>query len=163
MARTAVGGVILAHHELAVGVRLGLANLDDVILQCRTQGKGDKSGLNTREIVGAYRRAGVPYEKRIIGAAFYGRHFEITSFEDHGLLQPSGGGLPDPSYGEITPEYLRENNFQVYWDADAEANYLWNGRTLVNYESPKAVRLILVFNKTVKNRFIRLLFQQPAA
>jgi hypothetical protein len=24
-------------------------------------------------------------------------------------------------------------------------------------------RLILVFNKTVKNRFIRLLFQQPAA
>ena len=25
------------------------------------------------------------------------------------------------------------------------------------------VLLILVFNKTVKNRFIRLLFQQPAA
>jgi len=25
------------------------------------------------------------------------------------------------------------------------------------------LRLILVFNKTVKNRFIRLLFQQPAA
>ena len=38
MARTAVGGVVLAHHELAVGVRLGLANLDDIILQCRTQG-----------------------------------------------------------------------------------------------------------------------------
>jgi len=103
--------------------------------------KGDKSGLNTRDTVEAYHRAGVPYEKIIIGAAFYGRHFAVTSFENHGLLQPSGGGLPGPAYGEITPEYLRENNFQIYWDADAEANYLWNGRTLVSYESPKAVRL----------------------
>ena len=31
--------------------------------------KGDKSGLNTRDTVEAYRRAGVPYEKIIIGAA----------------------------------------------------------------------------------------------
>lgn len=56
--------------------------------------KGDKSGLNTRDTVEAYHRAGVPYEKIIIGAAFYGRHFAVTSFENHGLLQPSGGGLP---------------------------------------------------------------------
>lgn len=62
--------------------------------------KGDKSGLNTRDTVEAYHRAGVPYEKIIIGAAFYGRHFEVTSFENHGLLQPSGGGLPGPAYGE---------------------------------------------------------------
>lgn len=109
--------------------------------------KGDKSGLNTRDIVEAYRRAGVPYEKLIIGAAFYGRHFAVTSFENHGLLQPSGGGLAGPTYGEITPEYLRENNFRVYWDADAEANYLWNGRTLVSYESPKAVRLKCAYVK----------------
>lgn len=109
--------------------------------------KGDKSGLNTRDIVEAYRRAGVPYEKLIIGAAFYGRHFAVTSFENHGLLQPSGGGLSGPAYGEITPEYLRENNFRVYWDADAEANYLWNGRTLVSYESPKAVRLKCAYVK----------------
>ena len=112
--------------------------------------KGDKSGLNTRDTVEAYRRAGVPYEKIIIGAAFYGRHFEVTSFENHGLLQPSGGGLPGPAYGEITPEYLRENNFQIYWDADAEANYLWNGRTLVSYESPKAVRLKCKYVKEKK-------------
>ena len=38
MPRPAVGGVILAHHELAVGVRLGLANLNDIVLQRRTQG-----------------------------------------------------------------------------------------------------------------------------
>ena len=112
--------------------------------------KGDKSGLNTRDTVEAYHRAGVPYEKIIIGAAFYGRHFEVTSFENHGLLQPSGGGLPGPAYGEITPEYLRENNFQIYWDADAEANYLWNGRTLVSYESPKAVRLKCKYVKEKK-------------
>ena len=112
--------------------------------------KGDKSGLNTRDTVEAYHRAGVPYEKIIIGAAFYGRHFAVTSFENHGLLQPSGGGLPGPAYGEITPEYLRENNFQIYWDADAEANYLWNGKTLVSYESPKAVRLKCKYVKEKK-------------
>ena len=112
--------------------------------------KGDKSGLNTRDTVEAYRRAGVPYEEIIIGAAFYGRHFEVTSFENHGLLQPSGGGLPGPAYGEITPEYLRKNNFQIYWDADAEANYLWNGKTLVSYESPKAVRLKCKYVKEKK-------------
>lgn len=43
--------------------------------------KGDKSGLNTRDTVEAYHRAGVPYEKIIIGAAFYGRHFEVTSLK----------------------------------------------------------------------------------
>ena len=32
-----------------------------------------------------------------------------------------------------------------------------------NGKSGAKIRLILVFNKTVKNRFIRLLFQQPAA
>ena len=35
----------------------------------------------------------------------------------------------------------------MYWDADAEANYLWNGRTLVSYESPKAVRLKCAYVK----------------
>ena len=61
--------------------------------------RGDKSGLNTRDTVEAYHRAGVPYEKLVIGAAFYGRHFAVTSFENRGLLQPSGGGLPGPTYG----------------------------------------------------------------
>ena len=33
----------------------------------------------------------------------------------------------------------------------------------VGYNSDTREALILVFNKTVKNRFMRLLFQQPAA
>lgn len=102
--------------------------------------KGDTSGLNTRDVVEDYHRAGVPYQKLIVGVAFYGRHFEVTSYTNNGLLQPSGGGIPGPSYGEITEAYLRENGFQIYWDPDAEANYLWNGKTLVSYESPGAVR-----------------------
>ena len=102
--------------------------------------KGDTSGLNTRDTVERCHAAGVPYGKIIIGAALYGRHFAVTSGKNHGLLQSSGGGLPGPVYGEITEGYLRENGFSVYWDADAEANYLWNGKTLVSYESPEAIR-----------------------
>ena len=64
--------------------------------------KGDKSGLNTRDTVEAYHRAGVPYEKLVIGAAFYGRHFAVTSFENHmAFCSPSGGGLPGPTYGRL--------------------------------------------------------------
>lgn len=116
--------------------------------------KGDTSGLNTREVVEDYHAAGVPYEKLIVGAAFYGRHFEVENRENNGLLQPSGGGLPGPTYGEITESYLRENGFQVLWDEDAEANYLWNGKTLVSYESPEAIRRKCEFVREKKLRGI---------
>jgi len=43
----------------------------------------------------------------------------------------------------------------------AEQEMFCNGWIL--NENGAVLRLILVFNKTVKNRFIRLLFQQPAA
>lgn len=102
--------------------------------------RGDTSGLNTRNMVELYHSAGVPYEKLVIGAAFYGRHFEVKAFENNGLLQPSGAGLPGPAYGEITERYLSENGYEIFWDEEAEAHYLWNGRTFVSYESPEAIR-----------------------
>ncbi len=91
-------------------------------------------------MVELYREAGVPYEKLVVGAAFYGRHFQVAGQKNNGLLQPAGPGLPGPAYGEITQDYLRGNGFQSLWDPDAEAAWLWNGSTLVSYESPEAIR-----------------------
>lgn len=109
--------------------------------------KGDTSKNNTRAVVEIYHQAGVPYEKMVIGAAFYARHFEVETTEHNGLLQPSGPGIANASYHHITPEFLEEHGFRQFWDEDAEAAYLWNGRTFVSYESAEAIRRKAQFTK----------------
>ncbi|MBQ2668247.1 MAG: chitinase [Clostridia bacterium] len=103
--------------------------------------KGDTSNTSTRGIVEMYHDAGVPYEKMIVGAAFYCRHFDGVENINNGLLQPAKTtGEYGPNFDGITDEFIKENNFTVCWDEDAEANYLWNGSTLVSYESSEAIR-----------------------
>lgn len=109
--------------------------------------RGDTSGNNTRSIVELFHRAGVPYEKLIVGAAFYGRHFIVETDCNHGLMQPSSPGMPGPTYGELTEDYRREHGYVEYWDADAEAAYLWNGKVFVTFESPEAIRRKSAFVK----------------
>jgi len=102
---------------------------------------GDTTNTSTRGIVEMYHDAGVPYEKMIVGAAFYCRHFTGVRNENNGLLQPSESvGEYGPNFDGITDEFKAENNFAEYWDDDAEASYLWNGSTLVSFESPEAIR-----------------------
>lgn len=103
--------------------------------------RGDTSKTNTRAVVEMFHDAGVPYEKMIVGAAFYGRHFQVETNRNNGLLQPaSSAGLPGPNYGDITERFCRENGYKEYWDGDAEASYLWNGKTFISFESPEAIR-----------------------
>lgn len=103
--------------------------------------KGDTTNTSTRGIVEMFHDAGVPYEKMIVGAAFYCRHFTGVQNVNNGLLQPSESvGEYGPNFDGITPEFMQENNYTEYWDEDAEASYLWNGSTLVSFESPEAIR-----------------------
>lgn len=109
---------------------------------------GHHAGLAiSRNVVEWYHEAGVPYEKMVLGAAFYGRHFEVYAAENHGLGQPAGEGLPGPSYGEITPRYLQDNGYEQFWDEEGEAAYLFNGKTFVSFESPEAIRRKCAFVK----------------
>ena len=88
-----------------------------------------------------FHEAGVPYEKLVVGAAFYSRQFDGVPNVNNGLLQTAETiGMYGPSFGELTEEYRRAGNYTEYWDEDAEANYLWNGSTLISYESPEAIR-----------------------
>jgi len=104
--------------------------------------RGDTTNTSTRGIVEMFHAAGVPYEKLVVGAAFYGRRFDGVPNVNNGLLQPSetaamGGG----SYATLAnEEFLRTNGFTRYWDEDAEAHYLWNGSSLITYESQEAIR-----------------------
>lgn len=103
---------------------------------------GDDTGLNTQDMVRLFRRAGVPTEKIIIGAAFYSRRWTGVPNVNNGLMQQAQSvGLSGPRYDEITDEYMEKNGFVKFWDADAQAAYLWNGSELISYESPEAIRL----------------------
>ena len=102
--------------------------------------RGDNSKNSTRAVVEIYHNAGVPYEKMVIGAAFYARHFEVETNQNNGLLQPSGPGISQASYHHITPAYLQEHGYSRFWDEEAEAEWLWNGKTFVSYESAEAIR-----------------------
>lgn len=103
--------------------------------------RGDTSKANARAVVELFHAAGVPYDKMVLGAAFYGRSFTVTSAENNGLLQPSGIGIPGPTFGEITEAFLAEHQYTEYWDAEAEAAYLFNGKVFVSFESERAIRL----------------------
>ena len=103
--------------------------------------KGDTSNTSTRGIVELFREAGVPYEKMVVGAAFYSRQFDGVPNVGSGLLQPSESvGMAGPSYGELTEEFRKAGDYTEYWDEDAEAAYLYNGSTFISFESPEAIR-----------------------
>lgn len=103
-------------------------------------GKGDTSGLNTAAMAELFRRAGVPSEKLVIGAAFYSRKWSGVAGENNGLLQPAETvGEGGPRYSDLTEEFLKAGGYTRYWDEDARAAYLWNGRDFISYESPEAI------------------------
>lgn len=103
--------------------------------------ENDQSGLNTRDMVELFHRVGVPYEKLVVGAAFYSRKWTGVNDANHGLFQTAesiGGG--GPRYSELTPEFLENGGFRRYWDEFAKAAYLWNGSEFISYESTEAIR-----------------------
>lgn len=114
--------------------------------------RGDSSDRNARAVTELFHAAGVPYEKLVLGAAFYSRIFPVESGRDNGLLQPARSGTFGPGYGGLTREWRREHGFTEYWDEAAEASYLWNGRELVSFESPEAVHRKCAY---VKKRGLR--------
>lgn len=105
-------------------------------------GEGDASGLNTVDMVELFRRAGVPPEKTVIGAAFYSRRWDGVRDENNGLLQPAATiGQGGPGYSDITEEFIARGGFKKYWDDGAKAAYLWNGSTFISFEDEEAVAL----------------------
>ena len=109
---------------------------------------GDDSGLNTKDMVEMFRKAGVPLEKLVVGAAFYSRRWTGVKDINHGLLQEAESvGMGGPKYSELTPEFIRQGGFIQYWDEDAQAAYLWNGSEFISFESPRAIERKAAFVK----------------
>jgi chitinase len=70
-------------------------------------------------------QAGVPVNKIILGAAFYGRMFEVSDTNNQGLYRPARfyHGI---SYSRLTDTVSPINGFVQYWDPVANAPYAFN-------------------------------------
>jgi len=85
--------------------------------------------------------AGIPANKLVIGAAFYGRLWTDVNPINNGLYQ-SGRYVQTYSYADLAANYINKNGFKGYWDEAAKAPYLWNSDTksLITYDDPESLK-----------------------
>lgn len=72
-------------------------------------------------------QAGVPANKIVLGAAFYGRMFEVGDTSNHGLYRPARF-YRGVSYSRLFDTVSLANGFVQYWDPVANAAYAFNAQ-----------------------------------
>lgn len=101
----------------------------------------DLTGKSVDDSVKRYIKAGVPKEKIVIGAAFYSRMWQEVMSENNGLLQPAkSDGQMGPTYTQIARDYVNKNGYVRYWDEEAMAPYLFNGKDFISYDDEQSIK-----------------------
>lgn len=100
---------------------------------------GDEAGMCGDLAVKLYAQAGVPMEKLVLGAAFYGRVWQNTP----GFNQRAEGA-DTLRFTEIDRHYLstdsgRASGYVRHWDTQARAPYLYNGRDFISYDDEESI------------------------
>jgi chitinase len=104
--------------------------------------KGSPEGARTTaRAVRQFLAAGVPPGKLVIGAAFYGRDFADVSTDNYGLYQRYGRYQGEHPWPELKTDYINHNGYVRYWDAAAQAPWLWNAQTrhFISYDDPQSI------------------------
>ncbi|MDR2398270.1 MAG: hypothetical protein LBD74_05860 [Spirochaetaceae bacterium] len=109
----------------------------------------DPEGRSTAQIVEAYLAAGVPAEKIVLGLAFYGRAWGgVEDGGAQGLFQPyAEAAYPDGLSWSKIKAFLQGDEYIRYWDATAQAPYLYNGDIFITYTDAEAIRSIAGYVK----------------
>ncbi len=96
---------------------------------------------DTEKAVKQFLAAGVPPRKLLIGAAFYGREFADVKARHHGLYQTYGHYQGEHPWPELESRFINRRGYVRYWDADAQAPYLWNAesRHFISYDDPQSL------------------------
>jgi chitinase len=98
---------------------------------------------NADAAVKQYLAAGVPADKIVLGVAFYGRGFAGVTPLNNGVNQPYQRFEGEHSYAELASRFVGSRGFVRYWDARAQAPYLWNStsRTFITYDDPQSLEI----------------------
>lgn len=102
--------------------------------------EGDIDEVSAATAIEAFQAAGIPKEKLMMGAAFYGRAWRsVKSTENNGLGQKAGTS-GNKSYGyDAIETMVSDGSYTRYWDDKAMAPYLFNGKTFISYEDEESI------------------------
>lgn len=85
--------------------------------------------------------AGVPAEKIVIGAAFYGHAWTSVSPQNHGLYQPGKPAKDFRGAYDNIRTLVDNRGYTRYWDAAAQAPWLYSETesTFISYDDPQSI------------------------
>jgi chitinase len=102
----------------------------------------EPGGDSGDKAVRLFRESGVPANKLVLGAAFYGRGMNGVGSENQGLAQASEPGSNfTRTYDELRAALTAGSSFVRHWDEAAQAPYLYDAeaRSFVSYEDPESL------------------------
>ncbi|GGA06449.1 glycoside hydrolase family 18 protein [Dyella caseinilytica] len=106
-------------------------------------------GRTTDRAVQQFLAAGVAPKKLLIGAAIYGREFADVKPDHDGLYQTFGHYQGGHNWPELKADFINKHGYVRYWDADAQAPWLWNAQTrrFITYDDPQSIAAKMAYIK----------------
>lgn len=86
-----------------------------------------------------YHTKGMPYNKLVLGAAFYGYSQNVTYINSNGMNNPITKSNGSVSFTTIYNNYLTNSSYTYYFDDVAKAPWLFNGTTFITFEDPTSL------------------------
>jgi chitinase len=107
--------------------------------------------------VQAYRTAGVPANKLIIGVPFYGRGWTGVTNTNNGLYRPVTGPAPG-TYEAGNEDYkvLKNLNYPLYRDPITGAMWVFNGSIFWSYDDPVVIgtKMSYIINNSLRGAMV---------
>jgi len=138
------GGNRFTMHHTALGKRTLEDMLDTPLGKEMLEENGASwEPQSVKSIVEYCLQQGVPNEKIVVGAAFYGKGWKGVESADNGLFQPNTGGTRGANYSKLLDDYIDKNGYTRYWDSLAMAPYLFNptDSIFITYDDTESVAL----------------------
>lgn len=98
---------------------------------------------SAKQAIAEHIAAGIPKDKLVLGAAFYGKGWRGVENQNQGLYQAHANQGVSASYKDLVKDFIPLQGTQRHWDSTAQAPFLWNPDSLIffTYEDTLSLRL----------------------
>ncbi len=111
-------------------------------------GKASLFDVCVDKAVKAFKEAGVPAEKLIVGIPFYSRMWKgVKGGKDGFGLEAETVGMYGPGYGDLVEKFIDKNGYKRYWDEVGKAPYLFNGDEFISYDDEQGIKEKAIYVK----------------